>query len=53
MAAALGISLGGCGTIGGVSSVTPTTEPEDNQLATSPANIASLTGVVQNNPNDP
>ena len=49
----LGISLGGCGTIGGVSSVTPTTETEDNQLAASPANIASLTGVVQNNPNDP
>ena len=31
----------------------PTTEVEDNQLAASPANIASLTAVVQRNPNDP
>ena len=49
--AALGVSLGGCGTIG-VGSVSPTTETEDNQLAASPANIASLTEVVQRNPND-
>ena len=31
----------------------PTTEAEDNLLAASPANIASLSGVVQSNPNDP
>ena len=51
-AAALAGSMGGCGTVG-VGSVSPTTEVEDNQLAASPANIASLTGVVQSNPADP
>src|SRR3954471_12096867 len=44
-----GAALAGCQTVTGA----PTTETEDNQLAASPANIASLTGVVQNNPNDP
>ena len=47
-------TLGGCGTIGGSGgTVSQTTETEDNQFAASPANIASLTGVIQRNPNDP
>jgi tetratricopeptide (TPR) repeat protein len=44
-----GAALAGCQTVTG----SPTTEIEDNQLAASPANLASLSGVVQNNPNDP
>ena len=44
-----GVSLTGCQTVTG----SPTTEIEDNQLAASPANLASLSGVVQSNPNDP
>ena len=51
-AAAIASTLGGCGTVG-VSNVSPTTEAEDKALAASPANIASLSGVVQNNPKDP
>ena len=44
-----GAALAGCQTVTG----SPTTEIEDNQFAASPANIASLSGVVQRNPNDP
>ena len=44
-----GAALAGCQTVTG----SPTTEIEDNQLAASPANLASLSGVVQNNPSDP
>src|SRR5665213_2353764 len=43
------LALAGCQTVTG----SPTTEAEDNLLAASPANIASLTGVVQSNPTDP
>jgi tetratricopeptide (TPR) repeat protein len=43
------LALGGCQTVTG----SPTTEAEDNQLAASPTNIASLTAVVQRNPSDP
>src|SRR3954468_14383503 len=42
-------ALAGCQTVTG----SPTTDIEDNQLAASPANIASLSGVVHSNPNDP
>ena len=42
-------ALAGCQTV----SNSQTSEVEDNQFAASPANIASLTGVVQRNPNDP
>jgi hypothetical protein len=42
-------ALAGCQTVGS----SQTSEVEDNQFAASPANIASLTGVVQRNPNDP
>ena len=48
----LGSLLSGC-----INTVTPGTslmpESEETQLAASPANIASLTEVVQRNPNDP
>src|SRR4051812_21244924 len=40
-----GAALAACQTVTG----SPTTEAEDNLLAASPANIASLSGVVQNN----
>src|SRR5690349_13996791 len=44
-----GAAVAACQTVSG----SPTTEADDNLLAASPANIASLTGVVQSNPNDP
>ena len=43
-------ALAGCQTVTGGS---PTTEAQDNELAASPTNIASLSSVVQRNPNDP
>ena len=42
-------ALAGCQTVG----TSPTSEVEENQYAASPANVASLTSVVQRNPNDP
>jgi tetratricopeptide (TPR) repeat protein len=42
-------ALAGCQTVG----TAPTSEVEENQYAASPANVASLTSVVQRNPNDP
>ena len=44
-------SLAGCQSSNFTSA--PTSETEDSQLAASPGNIASLTSVVQRNPNDP
>ena len=45
-------ALGGCQTTG-TSQTSQTTEIQDNQFAASPDNIASLTAVIQRNPNDP
>src|SRR6201999_588440 len=47
MLVACGLALAACKTIG-----TPTAEEEAQPMAASPANIASLTEVVQRNPND-
>src|SRR4029079_6102185 len=54
MIAAAAASLGGRRTTG-VCTIGSgqTSESEDNHFAPPPANIASLTGVVQRNPNDP
>ena len=45
-------ALAGCQSSTFTTATAPT-ESEDSQLAASPSNIASLTGVVQRNPNDP
>ena len=44
--------LAGCASSTFTTATAPT-EAEDSQLAASPSNIASLSGVVQRNPNDP
>src|SRR6187397_3713112 len=45
--------LGGCSTIALTPGANAVPESEETQFAASPANIASLTEVVQRNPNDP
>src|SRR5215216_4477438 len=45
--------LAGCSTTALTPSANAVPESEEAQLAASPANIASLTEVVQRNPNDP
>src|ERR1043165_6881384 len=51
------VALAGCGTVlnsgGGANGVSQTSETEDNQFAASPANISSLSAVIQRNPSDP
>ena len=52
LASVLALALGACSTLNGdLSANAP--ESEDAAYATSPANIASLTDVVQRNPRDP
>ena len=46
-------ALAACASVGGSNSTAGAPESEDSLYATSPANIASLTAVVRNNPNDP
>ncbi len=50
--AARRVALAGCASSTFTTATAPS-ESEDSQLAASPANIASLSGVVQRNPNDP
>ena len=50
-AALIALALAGCQSVSLGTSTT--SENDDNQLAASPANIASLSGVIQRNPNDP
>ena len=48
------MALSGCGTImNGGAGTSQTSESEDNQFAASPANISSLSAVIQRNPSDP
>src|SRR5579864_4987664 len=49
----VGMVLAGCSTLGTGNNPAPVSEAEDTRYATSPANIASLTEVVQRSPNDP
>jgi tetratricopeptide (TPR) repeat protein len=49
----LGALLAGCSTTAVTPSANAIPESEEAQLAASPANIASLTEVVQRNPSDP
>src|SRR5436190_12269029 len=49
----LGTLLSGCSTMALMPGANAIPESEETQLAASPANIASLTEVVQRNPNDP
>ncbi|MEA2934375.1 MAG: hypothetical protein QOD74_1021 [Variibacter sp.] len=48
-ALAASLALAGCNTLANA----PTTPPDETQMVASPSNIASLTEVIQGNPNDP
>jgi len=47
------VALAGCGTVMNGGGGAQTSETDDSQFAASPANISSLSAVIQRNPNDP